>query len=166
MEKHLQPFGDTSVSNGSEAIRHLKEDIANGKHWYIALLEAIGQWTVAEDEPITAAIIAISSPTKPSIGCSSLSACSLRSIISFLRKKCSLSSSTPEHPLSYLKRNSASSSARPNTALTSTISMVSPSRRYCYSLWRRKHARSSEHVPSMRTIASGRRPTSAYMAPP
>ena len=49
MEKHLQPFGDTSVSNGSEAIRHLKEDIANGKHWYIALLEAIGQWTVAEE---------------------------------------------------------------------------------------------------------------------
>ncbi|HUU62545.1 MAG TPA: hypothetical protein VMX96_01275 [Dehalococcoidia bacterium] len=49
MEKHLQPFGDTSVSNGSEAIRHLREDIANGKHWYIALLEAIGQWTVAEE---------------------------------------------------------------------------------------------------------------------
>ena len=49
MEKHLQPFGDTSISNDSEAIRHLREDIANGKNWYVALLEAIGRWTVAEE---------------------------------------------------------------------------------------------------------------------
>lgn len=27
-----------------EAIQHLREAIASGKHWYLALLEAIGQW--------------------------------------------------------------------------------------------------------------------------
>jgi hypothetical protein len=32
-----------------EAIRHLKEAIASGKHWYIALLEAIGRWQTAEE---------------------------------------------------------------------------------------------------------------------
>ncbi len=32
-----------------EVIRQLKEDIAGGKHWYIALLEAIGRWRVAEE---------------------------------------------------------------------------------------------------------------------
>lgn len=31
------------------AIRHLKEAIASGKHWYIALLEAIGLWSSAEE---------------------------------------------------------------------------------------------------------------------
>lgn len=30
-------------------IRQLKEDIAAGKHWYIALLEAIGRWEVVEE---------------------------------------------------------------------------------------------------------------------
>jgi len=34
-----------------EAIRHLKEAIAAGKHWYIALLAALGVWQAAE-EPI------------------------------------------------------------------------------------------------------------------
>ncbi|MBA7624400.1 hypothetical protein ES703_31807 [subsurface metagenome] len=33
-----------------EAIRQLKEAIASGKHWYIALLEAIGLWQAAEEE--------------------------------------------------------------------------------------------------------------------
>lgn len=49
MENQLQPFGPTSVSGDEEAIRHLKEAIAQGKHWYIALLEAIGLWTRAEE---------------------------------------------------------------------------------------------------------------------
>ena len=31
------------------AVRHLKEAIASGKHWYIALLEAIGLWQTAEE---------------------------------------------------------------------------------------------------------------------
>jgi hypothetical protein len=32
-----------------EIIRQLKEDIAGGKHWYIALLESIGRWSKAEE---------------------------------------------------------------------------------------------------------------------
>ena len=33
----------------SEAIEHLQQAIANGVHWYIALLEAMGLWTAAEE---------------------------------------------------------------------------------------------------------------------
>ena len=33
----------------TEAIRHLKQAITGGKHWYIALLEAIGLWTDGEE---------------------------------------------------------------------------------------------------------------------
>ena len=33
------------VSNAEAAIRHFQEGLASGKHWYIALLEAIGLWT-------------------------------------------------------------------------------------------------------------------------
>jgi hypothetical protein len=32
-----------------EAIRYLEQAIISGKHWYIALLEAIGLWTAAEE---------------------------------------------------------------------------------------------------------------------
>jgi len=48
-EYQLQPFGATEVSGDSEAIRYLKEAIAQGKHWYIALLETIGLWAKAEE---------------------------------------------------------------------------------------------------------------------
>ena len=46
-EKQLQ----LPLNNGaaSEAIGHLKKAIAEGKHWYIALLEAIGLWELAEE---------------------------------------------------------------------------------------------------------------------
>jgi hypothetical protein len=38
------------TTSDAEAIRHLKEAIAGGKHWYVALLEAIGRWgSAAED---------------------------------------------------------------------------------------------------------------------
>ena len=33
----------------TEAVRHLEQAITNGKHWYIALLEAIGLWQTAEE---------------------------------------------------------------------------------------------------------------------
>ncbi len=33
-----------------EAIRHLKDSIAEGKHWYIALLEAINLWQIPEEK--------------------------------------------------------------------------------------------------------------------
>jgi len=39
----LTPTGE------NEAIRHLKQAIISGKHWYIALLEAIGLWDTAEE---------------------------------------------------------------------------------------------------------------------
>lgn len=33
----------------NEAVTHLRQAIAGGKHWYIALLEAIGLWTAPEE---------------------------------------------------------------------------------------------------------------------
>jgi len=41
---HLAPTG-----GDVEAIRHLQQAITAGKHWYIALLEAIGIWSSAEE---------------------------------------------------------------------------------------------------------------------
>ena len=49
MENQIQPLGNMEVSEDSEAVRHLKEAIAQGKHWYIALLEAIGLWDKTEE---------------------------------------------------------------------------------------------------------------------
>lgn len=49
MEDQLQPLGNMEVSEDSAAVRHLKEAIAQGKHWYIALLEAIGLWDKTEE---------------------------------------------------------------------------------------------------------------------
>jgi hypothetical protein len=36
-------------NSDAEAIRHLREAIAGGRHWYLALLEAIGRWASAEE---------------------------------------------------------------------------------------------------------------------
>ena len=33
-----------------DPIQHLKDSIADGKNWYTALLEAIGMWTVPEEQ--------------------------------------------------------------------------------------------------------------------
>ncbi len=38
-----------TLASDAEAIRHLKQTIKNGQHWYIALLEAIGLWTSPEE---------------------------------------------------------------------------------------------------------------------
>ncbi len=38
----------TSVGD-AEATRYLEQAITGGKHWFIALLEAIGLWTTAEE---------------------------------------------------------------------------------------------------------------------
>lgn len=38
-----------STSGDAEAIEHLKRGIASGKHWFLALLEAIGLWTSPEE---------------------------------------------------------------------------------------------------------------------
>ncbi|MFQ5825944.1 MAG: hypothetical protein ACE5IA_01175 [Dehalococcoidia bacterium] len=45
----LKAEGASEISSGNEAIRHLKQAIAEGKHWYLALLEAVGLWTEAEE---------------------------------------------------------------------------------------------------------------------
>lgn len=38
-----------TTAGNAEAIRHLAQAITSGKHWYIALLEAIGLWTTTEE---------------------------------------------------------------------------------------------------------------------
>ena len=43
------PPSRLATAGDAEAIRHLQRSIADGKHWYIALLEAIGLWTGAEE---------------------------------------------------------------------------------------------------------------------
>jgi len=43
------PSPQSTPNGDNEAIRHLKQAIADGKHWYIALLEAIGLWTKTEE---------------------------------------------------------------------------------------------------------------------
>jgi len=48
MDKELT-LSQCSPAENDEAIRHLKQAIASGTHWYIALLEAIGLWTKNEE---------------------------------------------------------------------------------------------------------------------
>ena len=46
-ESYQKPLdqGLPPVSNAEMAIRHFQSELAAGKHWYLALLEAIGLWT-------------------------------------------------------------------------------------------------------------------------
>ncbi|GAI96770.1 unnamed protein product, partial [marine sediment metagenome] len=48
MDNQLQSSRLTPISDAG-VIRYLEQAITGGKHWYIALLEAIGLWTVAEE---------------------------------------------------------------------------------------------------------------------
>jgi hypothetical protein len=48
LEKQVSPSQLTPAGE-AEAIRYLKQAIASGKHWYIALLEAVGLWSAAEE---------------------------------------------------------------------------------------------------------------------
>ena len=45
----LKSFQSAPVRNAEAIIGYLKQAIAGGKHWYIALLEAMGLWTDAEE---------------------------------------------------------------------------------------------------------------------
>ena len=38
-----------SPVENNPAIKHLEWEIAKGKHWYLALLEAIGMWDITEE---------------------------------------------------------------------------------------------------------------------
>ena len=44
-----EPSPQLTPTEDSQAIRHLEQAIASGKHWYHALLEAIGLWDTAEE---------------------------------------------------------------------------------------------------------------------
>ncbi len=48
LENRLSSSPPTNAS-AAETIKHLEQAIAGGKHWYLALLEAIGLWTAAEE---------------------------------------------------------------------------------------------------------------------
>ena len=43
------PSSHLVLGSDNEAVRYLGQAIRDGKHWYIALLEAIGLWTTAEE---------------------------------------------------------------------------------------------------------------------
>ena len=43
------PDNKLIITGDAEALRHLEQSIISGKHWYIALLEAIGLWATAEE---------------------------------------------------------------------------------------------------------------------
>jgi hypothetical protein len=40
---------ESASASDAEAIKHLEQAIADGRHWYIALLEAMGLWASAEE---------------------------------------------------------------------------------------------------------------------
>ncbi len=48
-ELQSQSSGLTSAEDAKAIIQRLEQAIIGGKHWYIALLEAIGLWTAAEE---------------------------------------------------------------------------------------------------------------------
>ncbi len=43
------PFSQLTPARDAEAIRYLEQAVTSGKHWYIALLEAIGLWSAATE---------------------------------------------------------------------------------------------------------------------
>ena len=43
------PSSRLTLAGDAEAIRYLEQAITGGKHWYIALLEAIGLWASVEE---------------------------------------------------------------------------------------------------------------------
>lgn len=47
--KGEQPSSELATAEETEAERHLKQAILSGKHWYIALLEAIRLWNLPEE---------------------------------------------------------------------------------------------------------------------
>ena len=43
------PSSQLALGADAEVIRYLEQAIIGGKNWYIALLEAIGLWTTADE---------------------------------------------------------------------------------------------------------------------
>jgi len=48
-KSHIIPTGASNAGD-AEAIRHFKESLASGQHWYLALLGSIGLWSSASEE--------------------------------------------------------------------------------------------------------------------
>ena len=48
--KKIKNISATQAAGDAKAIEHLKQAVANGKHWYTALLEAIKLWKSAEED--------------------------------------------------------------------------------------------------------------------
>ena len=49
MARRKRSQGDNSISTENESVRHLRESIAGGTHWFTALLESIALWTLTEE---------------------------------------------------------------------------------------------------------------------
>lgn len=48
-EKNRLVASEYASAEDAEAVEHLKRAIANGRHWYLALLNAMGTWSSAEE---------------------------------------------------------------------------------------------------------------------
>jgi len=49
MAESVEKLSSSLKASDAEAVRYLKQAIAEGKHWFLALLGAIGLWTSAEE---------------------------------------------------------------------------------------------------------------------
>ena len=49
MDSTHQSQDDKRVSTDNESVVYLRDAIAGGKHWYVALLEAVALWTLSEE---------------------------------------------------------------------------------------------------------------------
>ena len=49
MDSKQQSQDDSSISTDNESVAYLRDAIAKGKHWFIALLESIAMWTLSEE---------------------------------------------------------------------------------------------------------------------
>jgi hypothetical protein len=49
MKKAAEAAPESALSADSEAVIYLKQALASGRHWYLALLGAMGLWTSAEE---------------------------------------------------------------------------------------------------------------------
>ena len=49
MDSTHQSQDDKRVSTDNESVVYLRDAVAGGKHWYVALLEAVALWTLSEE---------------------------------------------------------------------------------------------------------------------
>jgi len=49
MKESVESAPESSLSADTEAVAYFKQALASGKHWYLALLGAMGLWTSAEE---------------------------------------------------------------------------------------------------------------------